>query len=395
MADGSTVKNVIVRNSTITGSQAAAIASTITGTASVENCHVLKDVEVRSNNFAAGGIVASMQSGTPSVTDCSSQARVISNQSSAGGVVGIVYAGSVSNSLYLGNGIEHGTGLYYSKAVAGGNAGITVEDCYYTCPTLSDANAKLMPQYDVDNTDFLMMVNQRDKYLKTGKTDLKDADISYDITLNGHTLYKDGTWNTLCLPFGVDNFSGTPLEGATAKQLTKSNYWQDNKLELIFNTVYRATGGYLYFVKWTGGDNVTSPTFSGVIIDPYTASPHTDYVDQYGTFKPVTLEADDKTVLYLGADNKLYYPKSAVTINSFHGYLKLTSNLVMGDLAAGVRSIELNFGDDTTGVEELKNGRMEEWKSYDSYYDLQGRRLQGQPTQKGVYIVNGRKVVIK
>jgi hypothetical protein len=67
----------------------------------------------------------------------------------------------------------------------------------------------------------------------------------------------------------------------------------------------------------------------------------------------------------------------------------------MGDPATGVRSIELNFGDDTTGVEELKNGRMEEWKSYDSYYDLQGRRLQGQPTQKGVYIVNGRKVVIK
>jgi hypothetical protein len=247
-----------------------------------------------------------------------------------------------------------------------------------------------MPQYDVDNTDFLMMVNKRDKYLKTGKTDLKDADISYDITLNGHTLYKDGTWNTLCLPFDVETFSGTPLEGATAKQLTKSNYWQDNKLELIFNTVYRATGGYLYFVKWTGGENVTSPTFSGVVIDPYSDSPHADYVDQYGTFKPVILEADDKTVLYLGADNKLYYPKSAVTINSFHGYLKLQSNLVMGDLAAGVRSIELNFGDGTTGISDVRS-KTEEVRG--EYYDLQGRRV-AQPT-KGVYIVNGRKVVIK
>ena len=392
MTDGSTVKNVIVRNSTITGSTAAAIATTLTGTASIENCHVLKDVEVRSNYYYAGGVVAQMQSGTPTVTDCSNQAAVISNQGYAGGVVGWVTNGSVSNSIYLGNSITSSKTNY---AVAGGNAGITVEDCYYTCPKFSDANAKLMPQYDVDNTDFLMMVNQRDKYLKTGKTDLKDADISYDITLNGHTLYKDGTWNTLCLPFDVETFSGTPLEGATAKQLTKSNYWQDNKLELIFNTVYRATGGYLYFVKWTGGENVTSPTFSGVVIDPYAASPHTDYVDQYGTFKPVTLEADDKTVLYLGADNKLYYPKSAVTINSFHGYLKLQSNLVMGDLAAGVRSIELNFGDDTTGVEELKNGRMEEWKSSDSWYTLDGKKLQGQPTQKGVFIVNGRKVVIK
>ena len=400
MVEGSTVKNVIVRNSTFTGNLAAAIAGTMESTASVENCHVLKDVEVRSDRDYAGGVVALMLSlsdepgtPTPTVTGCSSQARVISDESIAGGVVGWVNYGKLSNSVYLGNIVTHGDGKQ-SYAVAGKLNG-TIENCYYTCPTLEDANAKLMLQYDVDNTAFLMMVNQRDKYLKTGKTDLADADISYDITLNGHTLYKDGTWNTLCLPFGVETFSGTPLEGATAKQLTKSNYWQDNKLELIFNTVYRATGGYLYFVKWTGGDNVTSPTFSGVVIDPNAASPHADYVDQYGTFKPVTLEADDKTVLYLGADNKLYYPKSAVTINSFHGYLKLTSNLVMGDLAAGVRSIELNFGDDTTGVEELKNGRMEEWKTSDSWYTLDGKKLQGQPTQKGVYIVNGRKVVIK
>ena len=395
MADG-TVKNVIVRNSTITGSQAAAIATTLTGTASIENCHVLKDVEVRSNYYYAGGVVAQMQSGTPTVTDCSNQAAVISNQGYAGGVVGWVTNGSVSNSIYLGNSITHGDGKQ-SYAVAGGNAGITVEDCYYTCPTLSDANAKLMPQYNADNTDFLMMVNKRDKYLKTGKTDLADADISYDITLNGHTLYKDGTWNTLCLPFSVETFSGTPLEGATVKQLTKSNYWQDkNQLELIFNNVDRATGGYLYFVKWTGGDNVTSPTFSGVIIYPYSDSPHADYVDQYGTFKPVTLEADDKTVLYLGADNKLYYPKSAVTINSFHGYLKLQSNLVMGDLAAGVRSIELNFGEDgTTSINEELRMKNEEFATATGWYTLDGKKLQGKPTQKGVYIVNGRKVVIK
>lgn len=29
------------------------------------------------------------------------------------------------------------------------------------------------------------------------------------------------------------------------------------------------------------------------------------------------------------------------------------------------------------------------------WFDLQGRRLQGQPTGKGVYIVNGRKVVVR
>jgi alpha-amylase len=29
------------------------------------------------------------------------------------------------------------------------------------------------------------------------------------------------------------------------------------------------------------------------------------------------------------------------------------------------------------------------------WHTLDGRRIEGQPTQKGVYIVNGRKVVIK
>jgi hypothetical protein len=31
----------------------------------------------------------------------------------------------------------------------------------------------------------------------------------------------------------------------------------------------------------------------------------------------------------------------------------------------------------------------------DNWYDLNGRKLQGKPTRKGVYIQNGQKVVVK
>ena len=41
-----------------------------------------------------------------------------------------------------------------------------------------------------------------------------------------------------------------------------------------------------------------------------------------------------------------------------------------------------------TGIEELKNGRIEELNS--DYYDLQGRKVE-QPNRKGVYIKNGKK----
>ena len=36
------------------------------------------------------------------------------------------------------------------------------------------------------------------------------------VQLTGRTLYKDGDWNTLCLPFDLASLTGTPLEGATA-----------------------------------------------------------------------------------------------------------------------------------------------------------------------------------
>jgi hypothetical protein len=48
---------------------------------------------------------------------------------------------------------------------------------------------------------------------------------------------------------------------------------------------------------------------------------------------------------------------------------------------------------DATGIEDVRckmsDGRGDQW------YDLKGNKLQQKPTQKGVYILNGAKVVIK
>ena len=53
----------------------------------------------------------------------------------------------------------------------------------------------------------------------------------------------------------------------------------------------------------------------------------------------------------------------------------------------------LGFDDETTGIKSIENGKL----IIDNYYDLSGRRIaNGQkPTAKGVYIVNGKKVIIK
>ena len=53
-----------------------------------------------------------------------------------------------------------------------------------------------------------------------------------------------------------------------------------------------------------------------------------------------------------------------------------------------VCGVEMSIG---TGIETMSDGKS---KMPDVWYDLQGRKFNGKPTQKGVYINNGIKVVV-
>ena len=49
-------------------------------------------------------------------------------------------------------------------------------------------------------------------------------------------------------------------------------------------------------------------------------------------------------------------------------------------------------GHDADGIEEMKNEELRMMNDK-SWYELGGRKLAGKPTQKGVYIVNGKKII--
>ena len=51
--------------------------------------------------------------------------------------------------------------------------------------------------------------------------------------------------------------------------------------------------------------------------------------------------------------------------------------------------------EDATGISEELRVKSEEFATATDWYTLDGRRLSGKPTKKGLYIVNGKKVVIK
>ena len=216
------------------------------------------------------------------------------------------------------------------------------------------------------------------------------------VTLSGRTLYKDGKWNTLCLPFSVDNFTGTPLEGATVKTLASTGFSGGTLTMNFTEDVTSIEAGTPYIVKWDAGTDIVNPVFNGVIISDVTANVETEYVDFIGIYGPVSIYTAGKTNLYLGADNKLYYPTDEdFKVNACRGYFQLKQGLTAGNQSAGVRAFVLNFGDDeTTGIISVYDSGFTVNGS-DAWYSLDGRRLYGKPTQRGIYINNGRKVVIK
>ena len=234
----------------------------------------------------------------------------------------------------------------------------------------------------------------------------------HDIMLLGRTLYKDGDWNTLCLPFDVTVGSDV-MADATAMTLRTSDSGfnsESGELTLNFDAVTSGStiaAGTPFIAKWTGS-NVTAPVFSGVSVSSTTAGSVTSTdgcVTFVGTYKPEPIFADPAINLYLGSGNKLYWPSSAKAINSFRAYFQLNNGLTAGEPAptgdgsgAGlVRAFNLNFDDEgeTTGIVDIEHGTLNIGHSAGAWYSLDGGKLDGKPTKKGLYINNGRKVVIK
>ena len=247
---------------------------------------------------------------------------------------------------------------------------------------------------------------------------------SHDFVLTGRTLYKDGSWNTLCLPFNTGYeknpdgpFNEYPLTGATAMVFSSAAFdGQQGQLTLNFEDRGSEQNGYVmqaclpYLVKWDGDNDLVNPVFRSAKLDAYSTpigykQPETEsnfYVTFKGTFKPCIWE-ENPYVLYLGAENNLYYPSPRATVNAFRAYFEL-EGIKAGNPEAPepdfIRSFRLNFGDgEETGIEEVEMQQQErenrETAKQQSLYTLGGQRLYAKPTKPGIYVTRGRKVLVK
>ena len=193
-------------------------------------------------------------------------------------------------------------------------------------------------------------------------------------------------------------------------------------LYLYFKDATSIEAGKPYIIKW-GGDgtnNIVSPVFTGVTMTTYAATGVSIENNEYytveaqngglnavkfrGSYSPVSLTPNDMSVYFLGTSinnnnqlvSTLYYPNAANNsdgkyyVNSCRAYFWVD----LGN-AANVSAFVLDFGEETTGVREVRGVNEVIEVNDNSWYSLDGRKLEGKPTQKGMYIHNGKKFVMK
>ncbi|MBR0045760.1 MAG: hypothetical protein IJP75_02605 [Bacteroidaceae bacterium] len=230
--------------------------------------------------------------------------------------------------------------------------------------------------------------------------------LPYEVTLTGRTLYKDGMWNTLCLPFDV-TLSGSPLDGATAHTVTAASITEETEgttLNLTFgDAVTTLAAGTPYIIKWESGDDLTEAdlVFRNVTINAadngYDNSTEGDgRVRFLGTYKALTFADTDPSILFMGEENTLYYPQPSDEqtpfINAQRAYFKMGED--NSTSAAQIRHFNLNFGDEeATGIANMKS--TDRANEASGWYTLDGRQLNGKPMTKGLYIHAGKKIMIK
>lgn len=211
-----------------------------------------------------------------------------------------------------------------------------------------------------------------------------------NVTLQ-RTLSKD-YWNTFCVPFALDAKQVTQYFGEGTQLRTYEGNCNNNIV--YFATVDNIEAGKPYIMK-PGNAVVTNPTFEGVSMvatgldengNPQAVG-DASTVQMKGIYNHVTL-VQDKTNIYIGAGNKFYYPADAEAcqMNGLRAYFIVPEG-------TDIKKLRANLDGATTSLGEI----FDTEESNTPVYNLQGQCVGNSLStlKSGIYVQNGKKVVVK
>ena len=231
-----------------------------------------------------------------------------------------------------------------------------------------------------------------------------------------HRDFKANVWNTLVVPFDVDEDGVKAAFGDDVLLAEFTGYKSpnnrndpsdENEIVLKFTAVTALTANVPVLIKPTVAKSKVNFTVDGI---EQSDEPNAEFWDgkttgassgrwsttatMVGTYVQTTIQNDDDPEVWnfpvFLNNNQFYYAKAAQTLKGYRAYFILDSNPLYDDA-----EVKMAFDvDGETGIAVVENG-VENGKAYTIDGKYLGENVKLNRMQKGIYIVNGKKVINK
>ena len=228
------------------------------------------------------------------------------------------------------------------------------------------------------------------------------CDISYTRTFN------NTNWQALYIPFSIsyddwkDDFDVAYINGI--RQLDTDD---DNVIDETIMDVYRIENGslipntpYLIRAKTTGEKTIYA-NYTTLLPSEESSIDCSTTIVKYtftGTYRTIPAATLIDNGYYAMGGGAVIMTDGTSDLKPYRWYLKIEARSPIYNVANAAKAITIRVMDEeseTTGISELQVTNDELPVDESPVYDLNGRRVDENALKPGIYIKNGKKVVIK
>ena len=192
-------------------------------------------------------------------------------------------------------------------------------------------------------------------------------------------------WNTVSLPFALDR---DQIAASSLKDATIYAFKESDASNITFESAYTIEAGKPYLVKLPEGttESIVNPTFTGVTVEATEGETKGSEgnVQFVGQIYNKSLDGV-ANVCYLATNGKVKQLADGGSIKGLRAYF------IVPDAQQQSSGVKLFFNSIEDGIEAIDNGQLTMDNA--EIYNLAGQRLK--KAQRGVNIINGKKVLIK
>lgn len=253
-------------------------------------------------------------------------------------------------------------------------------------------------QYNLPNASFKIIIDENAGYTDLYETSEVAPEDANNVDARVHRTIKANEWSTICLPFDMTEEqvkasfgNDVQLADFTGWSVVKNDDGDISSINVSFSSISAIEANHPCIIKTSSDIDQFIVEGVNITVDDAEVSVRSGSTGKmrgymFGTYEANTIVEDGDLFL---AGNQFWYSTGKTKIKAFRGYFELAEYVVSYENFA-----KISFTIDDTPTSIMNVDTQE---SNNEIYSVSGMKVgkDASRLQRGVYIVNGKKVVKK